>query len=219
MKKILTALFIVFIALSLFACTGENFNDIVIEAGDVSDVPGGEYTLVYSIKNYEKFKEKYPDMEIYVTAIDDKNATVTVVNNRTITVEKDRVYTVRIAIYATVGDEQQQVTKIFTVSAVKSDPVVFLYVGNNVYHSYADLKYGDTLDISLIPDVPDYYPNNDGYDREILDKRWVVGKKDSDTLLTQDALNNIKRNLHISKSIADKNNVLFGTSKRQRKFF
>lgn len=198
MKKILSALFIVLIALSLFACTGDNFNDMVIDAGDVSDVPEGEYTLVYSIKNYEKYKEKYPDMEIFVTVVDDRNETVSVLNNRTLTILKDRVYTVRIAVYATVGDERQQVVKMFTVSAAKSDPVVFLHVGNNDnWWSYADLKYGDSLDISLIPEVPDYRPNNDGYDREILAKRWVVGKKDSDTLLTQDALNNIKRNVHI----------------------
>ena len=209
MKKLLTALILIMLLSVLFACTGNNFNDVVIEAADVAGVAEGEYTLVYSIKNYEKLLEKYPDMEIFVTAVDDKNNSITVTNNRIITVEKDRTYTVRIAIYATVNGEQAQKTKTFTVTAIKSDPEIILHVGNEIFRRYSDLKYNDSFDISLLPEVPDVSDEH-GYYVEATAKKWTLSAVRSTEYkqfsqaqynelidVTQNSLTGIKKNVDI----------------------
>lgn len=196
MKKS-AAVFICIIILSaiLCACSGVDFDKLVIAAENVIDAPEGEYTLVYSIADYDKYQEKY-NCTINVTVFDQANKKVEVANNRTITVKKGDVYTVSIVCAADVDGQIKSVSKIFTVTAEKKAPTVNFYVGKTLYYSY-ELNYGDSLE--SIPPIPDYYPGQqEGYDRTIIAKKWMVQIGSDAQELTLEHLKNITSDITIN---------------------
>lgn len=196
MKKS-AAVFICIIILSaiLGACSGVDFDKLVIAADNIIDAPEGEYTLVYSIADYDKFQEKY-NCTLNVTVFDQANKKVEVANNRTITVKKGDVYTVSIVCAADVDGQIKSVSKIFTVTAEKKAPTVNFYVGKILYRSY-ELNYGESLE--SIPSIPDYYPGQqDGYDRTIIAKKWMVQIGSDAEQLTLEHLTNITSDITIN---------------------
>lgn len=187
---------IIILAAALCACTGVDFDNLVISAEDAADVPAGEYTLVYSIKDYDKFDEKY-GLTVSVTVYDQANRKVNVVNNRTITVEKGFVYSVVVVCAADVDGVIRSVNKAFTVIAEKKSPTVYFNAGDKVAARF-EVGYGESLYLSSVPPVPDYYPPHDeGFDLEITSKKWVVGSAVSDVELTEAHLTGLTSDLNI----------------------
>jgi len=196
MKKLLTLVICIFILTTLAGCNGVTFSDIKIVADDVYDVPVGEYTLRYSIPDFEKYNEKF-NLTVKVTAfgLDDKQ--VPVENNRTIKVAIDCVYTVNVAVSAIIDGENKQTTKTFTVSAVKTSPVVTFTVGSKDYIKKT-VPYGSSLDISEFEQIPDLYTQTgSGVNQTILSKKWVITVNGKTYDLVQEHLNNITTDLNI----------------------
>ena len=196
MKKLLTLVICIFILTALVGCNGVNFSDIKIIADDVYDAPVGEYTLRYSIPDFEKYNEKF-NLTVKVTAfgLDDKQ--VPVENNRTIKVEIDCVYTVTVAASAIIDGENKQTTKTFTVTAVKTSPTVTFTVGSKEYIKRT-VPYGSSLDISEFEKIPDLYTQTgSGVNQTILSKKWVITVNGKIYDLVQEYLNNITTDLNI----------------------
>lgn len=196
MKKLLTLVICIFILTALAGCNGVTFSDIKIIADDVYDVPVGEYTLRYSIPDYEKYNEKF-NLTVKVTAfgLDDKQ--VPVENNRTINVEIDCVYTVTVAVSAIIDGESKQTTKTFSVTAVKTSPTVTFTVGSKEYIKRT-VPYGSSLDISEFEKIPDLYTQTgSGVNQTILSKKWVITVNGKTYDLVQEYLDNITTDLNI----------------------
>lgn len=196
MKKLLTIIVCIIVLSTLGGCNGVYFSDIKIIADDVYDVPAGEYTLHYSIPDFEKYNEKF-NLTVKVTAFGSDNVKIPVENNRTINVETDGVYTVTIAVSAIIDGENTQTTKTFTVSAVKTSPTVTFTVGSKVYVKKT-VPYGSSLDISEFEKIPDLYTQTgSGVKQTIVSKKWVISENGKTYDLVQEYLNNITTDLNI----------------------
>ena len=203
LRKKCLFIFLIFICLCIFfGCTANTFNNLVIIADDVGDIEEGEYTLIYSIKNYEKLASEY-NLTIRAKVFDQENNEVDVKNNRTITVQIDYVYTVVVYCSTVIDGEVVTKTKQFVVSAIKSPPsvkFVLRYEKDNVQslHKTIPLEYNQSLSISEVPSLPDWYANHiEGIEKTIISKEWIVfvdGKKEA---LKQEHLNNITTGLTV----------------------
>ena len=199
-KKFFAAILLVltFAAVALIGCTEKEFADLVISAENASDVPEGEYYLPYTIKDYSYFDEKY-NLDLSVTVFDQANNKVEVNNNRSITVKNDNVYTVTVICSATINGKIESKTKIFTVTAKKSDILVQFSIGGQIRDKYTiTVAYGETVDMSAIPAIPNYYPpKEDGINKTIVSKEWVVKTADGTEPLAQKHLDNLEKSLII----------------------
>lgn len=199
-KKFFAAILLVltFAAVALIGCTEKEFADLVISAENASDVPEGEYYLPYTIKDYSYFDEKY-NLDLSVTVFDQANNKVEVNNNRSITVKNDNVYTVTVICSATINGKIESKTKIFTVTAKKSDILVQFSIGGQIRDKYTiTVAYGETVDMSAIPAIPNYYPpKEDGINKTIVSKEWVVKTEDGTEPLAQKHLENLEKSLTI----------------------
>jgi len=172
MKKLFFLLLSVITVFTLFGCSGESFSDIKINAEDVIDVEVGEYTLRYSIDDYEKYNEKY-SLDVQVIAFDGDGKTVEVINNRTINIEADGVYSVSVMVSAVIDGKLEKIIKTYTVSAVKNPRTVTFFVGSKEYKKLT-VKYGDSLDIDDFSYIPDMYTlTGSGVKQVIKSKKWV----------------------------------------------
>lgn len=186
---------------ALCACT-DKFGELQIIAEDQADVEAGEYTLEYSVENYEKYHIEY-NLKLSVHVYDEDNNSVDVSDNRTITVEKDKIYTVIVLLTGVNNDKTESVSKEFSVAAEKSPLLVsfILTEDDGTYEYYREyyVKYGKTLPYSEVPEVPDYYPDEEtGKTRVISSKIWVVyDKNNNKTELTEAMLAEITTPLQI----------------------
>lgn len=195
MKKTVAIVICILLAFFLFGCSGEKFSDIVISAEDVFDAPEGEYTLRYSIPDFDKYNEKFA-LDLQVTAFDENNKLVPVTNNRTINVEADKIYYVTVFLSSTVG-EVASVKKSFTVTAVKTPRKVVFFTGAKV-HKEISTPYGGSLELNDYLPVPDTYTmTGTGVKQTIISKKWVIEIDGKQCELTADHLKNITENLTI----------------------
>ena len=206
MKKIFATVILLLIALTLFACGEVGFDDLVVTAADVADVPAGEYTLRYSISDYERFLSAHPGLELSVTVLDETSKTVEVRNNRVIDVEKGKTYTVVVTLTYVEGENVLTKRKQFTVTAVRIPPTVTFHVGTEVVATIP-MEYGGSLDQATVDEIinKNYsdltrYPDAgyaDGYIWALVSQEWVVGRVDSSTAFTMAAVTEVKKDVHI----------------------
>ena len=92
MRKTSLFLLLILCIIALCGCT-KGPKELTIIADDVKDVPAGEYTLQYSITDFETYREAY-DLQITVNVYDENNRALTVTNNRTVKLSAEKTYTV-----------------------------------------------------------------------------------------------------------------------------
>jgi hypothetical protein len=196
-NKILLIIFIILaIAASVVSCTKVNFDDLNIIAESVANIEAGEYTLDYTIDKLEKYTENF-DLIVSVKVFDDNNRAVNVENNRTFDALTDNVYYVTVYVKTMVNGKYQTKSKSYTITTIKTDPKLVLkliILGNDYDHSVINLTYGQSYEISNLPDFPIVNPMVEGYDLTITDKYWVVRDIFGiETRLTQQHLNDITK--------------------------
>ena len=194
LKSLFTVLLIILCACIFFGCNNYSFAKLNIECENVVDVPEGEYTLIYSIKDYEKFAQKY-DLTIKVKAFDQNNNEVEVKNNRTITVQKDYEYTIVIYCSTIIKEEVVSKQRQFSVKATKSPPSVnfiLKYDSITQEHKTIIVDYLGSLSIDDVPALPVWYANyTEGITKTITSKKWVVIVDGKEVDLDQSHLSNI----------------------------
>lgn len=198
-KKSILILFIILCLCIFFGCSN-SFDNLVIVCQDAGGIEEGEYTLVYSIKDYEKLATKY-NLTIKVKAFDQNNAEVPVKNNRVITVQKDFVYTIVVYCSTTIKDETVTKNRQFIVTAIKSPPSVnFILKYENItsLQQSIPLEYNQSLLLSDVPSLPDWYANYiEGIQKTIISKKWVVYIDGEEIELNQTHLNNIQSAVNV----------------------
>ncbi len=193
-KSLFTILLVILCACIFFGCNNYDFTKLNIECENVIDAPEGDYTLIYSIKDYEKFAQKY-DLTIKVKAFDQNNAEVEVKNNRTINVKKDYEYTVIVYCSTLIKEEPTTKQRQFTVKAVKSPPsvnFVLKYGTITQTHRTIVVDYAGNLSMADVPELPNWYPDyKEGIQKNIISKKWVVIIDGNEEDLAQSHLENI----------------------------
>ncbi len=201
MKKIL-AFLLILLGLTLFCACEKEPETLTIIAEDDLNVPAGEYTLRYSITDYEKYHDSY-HLQISVNVYDENNKSIEVSNNRTITVQAEKTYTVVVRLTGNVKGKDIYRSKQYTIETVRNDVTVKLILKDGNYvktYSSRILEYGGSLPISDIPDVPHFYAEQndlEGHTREIISKKWVVYEGDEYHDLSQADLTNVRADLNI----------------------
>lgn len=196
MKKLLLCAVCIMTLCFLFGCSGADFSDIKILAEDVSEVPAGEYTLRYSIPDYEEYNSLF-SLSVSVTVFDQNNELVEVSNNRTFVVVEDMTYSVTVSVSATIDDEHKLTAKTFKVTAVKTPLTVTFWVGPKE-HIKKTVPYGSSLDISDFAKIPDMYTKTGtGVTQTITSKKWVITRDGVESDLTQADLDCITEDLTI----------------------
>lgn len=194
LKGLFIILLIILCACIFFGCNNYSFEKLNIECEDVNDIPEGEYTLIYSIKDYEEFAQKY-DLTIKVKVFDQDNNEVEVKNNRTITVQKDYEYTVIVYCSTIIKEEATTKQRQFSVKAEKSPPSVnFVLKYNTITQNYKTIAvdYMGSLSIDEVPNLPDWYADyKEGIQKSITSKKWVIIEDGKEVDLDQAHLNNI----------------------------
>ena len=174
-------------------------SDLYIEAKDVFGAPSGEFYLPFSVNNYKKYELKY-NLSVFVAAYNaDSNTAVQVKNNRSITVEKDRVYAVVVRVDANIDGEPISLTKQFTVEAEKADRTVTFMHSENEVIKRITVPYGGSVDMSELPELPDRYTvASEGHVTVITGKRWVVYDAEGNpSELIEEYLTDIKENIPV----------------------
>lgn len=199
-KKCLFVFFILMCLCIFFGCNANSFANLVILADDVNNIEEGEYTLIYSIKNYEKLASEY-NLTIKVKVFDQDNNEIDVKNNRTITVQTDYVYTVVVYCSTVIDGEVVTKNKQFVISAVKSPPsinFILKYGEIESLHQSIPLQYNQDFSIAEVPALPDWYANYvEGIQRTIISRKWVVFVDGKEEDLAQEHLNNITSALNV----------------------
>lgn len=200
-KKYIFFILIIFtLTICLCGCAEADFDNLTIIASNQFEIPEGEYTLDYTIKDLKKYQDKY-DLILSVKVFDDNNKYVEVSNNRTFKVESDNIYYVTVYVRTMVKGEEKSISKSFTISAIKTNPkLIFkLVVLESVHeHRTFELERGSNFNINDAPEIPDSYPYSEGYSYTILDKYWYIINKDGEEeKLNQAHLTNITKNLNV----------------------
>ena len=195
MKKtgLIFVLFLLILVAMLTGCASTALpNDLYVIAEDEEDVPAGDYTLAYQIKNYAKYERQY-DLHLTVNVYDENNAQVEVKNNRTMGVEEDKTYTAVILVYGVVNGESKLVSGDYRFSAVKSPRMVTLLYEDSEIITQFQVKYGKTLPLSALPELEDRYTSTDSGTTytELIGKRWAVKTAEGYVDLTEEYLQNI----------------------------
>ena len=178
MKKLLLLPVLLLCIFSLVACN-DNADELTIVAEDAVDVPAGEYTLQYIVTNYEKYHDSY-DLRLTVNVYDEENKSVTVTNNRTVTLSTGKTYTVIIRLNGKVGDKPVSQFKKYTIKTVQDDVTVSFYLKDGqIVTKVAEctLGYGESIPAEELPELVEFYAaqnNEEGHVRTIISKKWVV---------------------------------------------
>ena len=187
---------------ALFACgKGDLPDDLVLTGENVTDVPAGEYTLPYTVENYEKYKNEY-ELSLSVTVYDGSNEPVTVENNRKIVVQADKTYTVLVMLYSAKDGKRVVRSHEFFVRAEHSArTVTFVYDEDDLEIETLTVPYGSSIAWDDLPELPDrYFVGGDdeivGF-TEITYKRWIVYSGSTSRELTPEDLQNITRSFTV----------------------
>lgn len=201
-KKLLFLILVALVAAIFTGCEKAFPSDLYIEATDVVNAPAGEYYLPYSVNNFSSYEMKY-DLFVSVKAyVLPDNTPVTVNNNRSITVEKEKTYSVVVRLYGAVDGKNLSQTKSFTVEAEKADRVItFMHEDNTVVKKFI-VPYGGSLAFDEVPELPDRYELSDeSHYTEIVSKRWVVYEKVGENTetreLIEEYLTNVTENIPV----------------------
>ncbi len=207
-KKGIIALLIMFFVVALVACTGRADGPEIF-ADDVTDVEAGEYTLRYSIPDYDKYAAVY-NLNLSVRVYDEENVELPVASRRTVTLERGKKYTVILRLTGSDGKRDIDRIKKYTVTTKQKDVLVcfFLRDGDTVkaYETtpYIGVPFGGSLALGDLPEVPYFYDDNnepDGSARRIVAKKWVIVNDDgTETDVTQDRLIDLKDNITVCSS-------------------
>lgn len=181
-KKLLIFLLVVLTAAIFTGCAEKAFpSDLYIVAEDVEGAAAGEYYLPYTVNKFSDYEMKY-DLSVAVNAyLMPANTPVTVNNNRSITVEKEKTYSIVVRLYGTIDGEPVSQVKSFTVVAEKADRVItFMHANGEVVERFI-VPYGGSLSFDRVPELPDRYTaSSEGHFTEIVSKRWVVYEADGE---------------------------------------
>lgn len=168
--KFILILCVTFLCCTLFCCIKKvTFEDITIIGENVTGLDEGDYTLRYTIKNLDKYRDNN-QAQINVVVTDKDNKTVPLSNNRIMQIEKDNEYLVTIMVTADNGNKTK--THNYTIKAIKSPiTVTFTSAHNNFDNIIKSVPYGGNL--TDIPDVPDYTPQQqDGFTVISTKQEW-----------------------------------------------
>lgn len=198
----MSMILIVLCAISLSACKkGGAPNDLVLRVSDVKNAPAGEYTLSYSIDNYNVYAQDYK-LRTSVYVYDASNNSVFVRNNLMFTVEYDQVYTVVVVVYGTdQKDKPFELSDQFSIEAAHPNRTVTFYDYSDevILFGPYEVEYGKDFSEPL-PEVPDHIEEEEDYDTTIAGKRWVVYYSDKEVPLQEQHLKNIRSNVYIYPS-------------------
>ncbi len=199
-----TSLFFLLILcfIALCGCT-EGPKELTIIAEDVENVPAGEYTLQYSITDFETYRESY-DLQITVNVYDENNQALTVVNNRTVKLSAEKTYTVIIRLTGKVKNKDISKYKQYSIRTIKSDHTVsFILKDGDVVqtHSTCDVMDGGSIPMEEVPKIPAFYAeknDREGHIRTIISSKWIYYDENDDPHdLTQEYLTNITKDLNV----------------------
>lgn len=193
-------LILLILSAALISCSDNSFDNIKIKATNKYDIAPGEYTLDYTIDNIDEASEKYDlDLNVYVIDYNDENIEVS--NNRTFNVKADNIYYVKIVISGIVGGKYKSITKDVIINAVKLNPKLILkqYILDIEYNwTTIELERGQSVSIDSLPDIPDSYPSNAGYQYTIISKQWIYfDKSGKEQVLTDEYLTNIQKSITV----------------------
>lgn len=177
--------------------------ELTIIADDVKDVPAGEYTLQYSITDFETYREAY-DLQITVNVYDENNRALTVTNNRTVKLSAEKTYTVIVRLTGKVKNKDISRYKQYTIKTIRSDHTVsFILKDGDVVQTYSTctVKDDDTIPMEEVPEIPIFYAEKndlEGHSRTIISSKWVYYDENGDAHdLTQEYLSNITKDLNV----------------------
>lgn len=202
MKKVILLFVLLSCLFGLFACNKKT-NELDIIAADAYNVPAGEYTLQYSITDYEKYRDDY-HLVVTVNVYDEDNNALGVLNNRTVYLSNGKKYTVIIRLNGNVNGKDISKFKQFRIETIPDDVTVKFYLKDGLFttpHASYTLGYGESIPLDEVPEIPLYYAaQNDleGHVRTITDKKWVVYEdKDHYHDLSEDDLKNITESFSV----------------------
>lgn len=201
MKKVRIFVLLFAVLVCLVACAKNDVpDDLFITVNDVVDAPAGEYTLNYSVNNFSLYENKY-NLRLSAFVYDESNEHLNVRNNRTVTLEADRKYDVNIVVYGTADKKNFTLSAHYVIQTVHADrTVVFLDDDDKVLFGPFTVPYGgDFLDDHVLPEVPDPVVE-EGSEKQMENKRWVVIIDNEETELLPSYLENIIYNVYIYPS-------------------
>ena len=186
---------------TLFSCKKDELPEqLHPECENLYDVPAGEFTLPFSIPDFEKYEDKY-DLDLSVSVYDEDNEPISVKNNRKIVVEEDKKYTVLVLLYAVVNGERVVRTHEFFIESQHSARTVsFVYDEDEAEIETRTVPYGGSIEWNDLPEIADrYFVSGDdlaGY-TEILSKKWVVYNNKGQRDLVPEDLQNITSSFQV----------------------
>lgn len=213
MRKTRLFLLLILCIIALCGCT-KGPKELTIVAEDVKNIPAGEYTLQYSVTDFEKYREAY-DLQITVNVYDENNRSVAVANNRTVKLSAEKTYTVIVRLTGKVKNKDISKYKQYTVETVKSDHTVsFIMKDGNVTktHSTCLVKDGESIPLEELPEIPAFYAaqnDREGHVRTIISSKWVYyDENDVPHDLTQEYLSNITEDLNVYTQYEYKDTII-----------
>ncbi len=202
MKKTIVLLTMLLCLIALFGCTNR-IKELTIVAEDVKDVPAGDYTLQYTVTDYETYREAY-ELQLSVNVYDENNRSITVTNNRTVKLEAEKTYTVIIRLTGNVKGKDISKYKQYTIETIKSDHVVSFILKDGditLTQTTCTVKNGDTIPMEEVPEIQKFYAaQNDleGHSRTIISSKWVYYDENGNAHdLTQEYLTNVTKDLNV----------------------
>ena len=202
MKKTIVLLTLLICIIALCGCTNR-VKELTIVAEDVKDIPAGEYTLQYTVTDYETYREAY-ELQLSVNVYDENNRSITVTNNRTVKLEAEKTYTVIIRLTGNVKGKDISKYKQYTIETIKNDHVVSFILKDGditLTHATCTVKNGDTIPMAEVPEIQKFYAaQNDleGHSRTITSSKWVYYDENGVAHdLTQEYLTNITKDLNV----------------------
>ncbi|MBO4539914.1 MAG: hypothetical protein J5781_06515, partial [Clostridia bacterium] len=202
MKKTTVIITLLLCIIALCGCTNR-VKELTIVAEDVKNVPAGEYTLQYSITDYETYREAY-DLQLSVNVYDENNRSIEVTNNRTVKLEAEKTYTVIIRLTGNVKGKDISKYKQYSIETIKGDHVVSFILRDGditMTQTTCTVKDGDTIPMEEVPAIQKFYAaQNDleGHSRTIISSKWVYYDENGDAHnLTQEFLTNVTKDLNV----------------------
>ena len=202
MKKTRLFLLLILCMIALCGCT-KGPKELTIVAEDVKNVPAGEYTLQYSVTDFETYREAY-DLQLTVNVYDENNRSVAVANNRTVKLSAEKTYTVIIRLTGKVKNKDISKYKQYTIETIRSDHTVyFVLKDGNITKTLTSciVKDGEHIPMDEVPEIPAFYAqqnDREGHVRTIVSSKWVYyDENEVPHDLTQEYLSNITEDLKV----------------------
>ncbi|MCR4660918.1 MAG: leucine-rich repeat protein [Clostridia bacterium] len=210
-KVILFIFILTIICLMSLGCQEDKFKLIKIVGEDEIEVEPGEYTLKYSLLNFDDLKSELGlSLSVYVYDKDHKE--IAIKNNRTINVTANNEYEVTVIVY---DKQDRRLKHSYNIKTVVDDVQVHFVLrryneSDSVYEKYRtyNVEYGHDLSWELVPDLSDFENNEtimDYYNTEkdgkfittIQSLKWVTIVNGEEVDLAQNHLLNIKDEMFI----------------------